>query len=70
MLGFMIGYLLLFGVPAADPGLFSNNSPQCIFRHITGGNLLPLIVRTEKPSCPWTPEEISLVEMGRFRSHY
>jgi hypothetical protein len=67
----LVSTLLLLMQPVADPTYFAYNSPQCVaHRLFRQGNILPLIVRTTHPPCPWTSDEASLVEVGRQYSEY
>jgi len=66
----LVSTLLLVVQPVADPTYFSYNSPQCVAHRLAELNPLPLMVRTEHPSCPWTSDDASLVEVGRHLSNY
>lgn len=66
----LLSILFLVGQPLADPTYFSYNSPACVAAKALHGNLLPLMVATSEPSCPWTAEEASSVETGRYVTHY
>ncbi len=65
-----LSILFLMMQPVADPTYFSYNSPSCVVRNMARGNFLPIIVQTTEPSCPWTAEEASVVETGRYATHY
>lgn len=70
MNGLIVSFLFLMIQPVADPTYFSYNSPYCLARSVAKGNLLPLIVQSTEPPCPWTAEDASVVETSRYATHY
>ena len=70
MSGLLLSVLFMLMQPVADPTFFSYNSPYCLARQLAAGNPLPWIVQGMEPSCPWTAEDASQVETGRYATHY
>ena len=66
----VVTLMLLLYQPVADPTYFSYNSPQCIAHKLKHFNPLPLIVRTERPPCPWSAEDAAQIEVSRHLSIY
>ena len=62
--------LWMLSPPVTDPGFFSHSSPQCLVRSAMQGNVLPILVKTTAPACPWTVEDAAVVEVSKYYSRY
>lgn len=62
--------LALLLQPVNNPAFLTNNSPWCVARAAYQGNVLPLLVYSPEPSCPWSVEDVNQVTLSEWATRY